>query len=127
MEKRTTPLLMIVEDDEILLRALYIVFHKNKYTIASATDGITAVQMAQRLKPDLILLDLILPKLSGFDVLKAIKADPALKNIPVLVLSNLGDDADVVKAKAGGAADYFVKADTDLSVLEKKVNEMLKK
>ena len=88
------PILLIVEDEEVLLRALYIIFHNNQYTIASATDGDTAVKMAQRLKPDIVLLDLLLPKMDGFDVLKIFKADPALKDIPIIVLSNLGDRED---------------------------------
>jgi CheY-like chemotaxis protein len=118
--------ILIAEDDEVLLRALYMLFHKGKYTVASATDGESALTMIGRLKPDLILLDLLMPKMSGFDVLKNVKAEPLLKNIPVIVLSNLGDNADIEKAKSLGALDYFVKADTDLAILEKKVNEILK-
>ncbi len=117
--------ILIVEDDEVLLRALYILFHKSKYTIASATDGAMAVQMAQRLKPNLILLDLLLPKMSGFEVLRVVKSDPALKDTPVIILSNLGSVEDVEKAKAYGAADYFIKANTDLSVLEDKIKQVL--
>lgn len=117
--------LLIVEDDEVLLRALYILFHKSKYTIASATDGAMAVQMAQRLKPNLILLDLLLPKVSGFEVLRIVKSDPALKETPVIILSNLGSVEDIEKAKAGGAAGYFIKANTDLSVLEDKIKQIL--
>ena len=118
-------MLLIVEDDEVLLRALYMLFHKSKYTIASATDGAMAVQMAQRLKPDLILLDLLLPKMDGFEVLRIIKADQALKATPVIVLSNLGDISDIEKAKTLGAEEYFIKANTDLAVLESKVNKLL--
>ena len=117
--------LPIVEDDEVLLRALYILFHKSKYTIASATDGAMAVQMAQRLKPNLILLDLLLPKINGFEVLRIVKSDPALKETPVIILSNLGSAEDVERAKAGGAIDYFIKANTDLSVLENKIKQVL--
>lgn len=117
--------LLIVEDDEVLLRALYILFHKSNYTIASATDGAMAVEMAQRLKPDLILLDLLLPKMNGFEVLRIVKSDPVLKNIPVIVLSNLGSIEDVEKAKAYGADEYFIKANTDLSVLENKIKKVL--
>jgi len=125
MAIRTKLVLLIVEDDEVLLRALYMLFHKSKYTIASATDGAMAVQMAQRLKPDLILLDLLLPKMDGFEVLRIIKADQALKATPVIVLSNLGDISDIEKAKTLGAEEYFIKANTDLAVLESKVNKLL--
>ena len=106
--------LLIVEDDELLLRALYINFHSSGYVIATAEDGDTAFKMALRLKPDAILLDLLLPKVNGFDFLKNIKADPATKSIPVIVLSNLGDQENIDKAKALGATDYFVKSNTRL-------------
>ena len=111
----------IVEDDEVLLRVLYLFLKRADYTIATATDGESAVKMIQRLKPGIILLDLLLPKMDGFEVLRVLKADPKTKNIPVIVLSNLGDNADIEKAKALGALDYFVKANTDLSVILEKI------
>ncbi|MFA6547609.1 MAG: response regulator [Candidatus Magasanikbacteria bacterium] len=122
-EKKT---ILIVEDDEVLLRALYLMFHKSEYTIASATDGDTALKMTQRLKPDLVLLDLLLPKMNGFHYLKFLKDQPDIKNIPVIVLSNLGDKENIEKAKALGALDYYIKSDTDLTVLADKVKKLLK-
>ncbi len=126
MAKKTVHMILIIEDEEILLRVLYLTFHNAAYRIASATDGETGLKMVERLKPDIILLDLILPKLSGFDILKTIKANEALKHIPVIVLSNLGDEQDIEKAKQLGAEDYFVKANTDLNVLLQKVNATVK-
>lgn len=79
------------------------------------------LKMAERLHPDIVLLDLILPKMSGFDFLRDIKAMPHLKDIPVVVLSNLDDQTDKERALELGAADYFVKANTDLSMLTKKI------
>lgn len=122
---KTKKIVLLVEDDEVLLRALYLLFHGGDFTIASATDGDTALKMAQRMKPDIVLLDLLMPKMNGFDFLKNAKADPALKNIPVIVLSNLGDKSDIEKAKELGAMDYFVKADTDLETLKNKVLKIL--
>ncbi len=125
MVKSRKKIVLIVEDDEVLLRALYLLFHNTGYTIASATDGDSALKMTQRLQPDLVLLDLLLPKMNGFDVLRDMKADPNLKNIPVIVLSNLGDVSDIEKAKALGALDYYVKANTELSSLEEKIKGIL--
>ena len=125
MPKADKKIVLIAEDDEILLRALYLLFHQGKYTIASAGDGETALKMTERLKPDLVLLDLLMPKMNGFDYLKSVKANVGLKSIPVIVLSNLGDKDDIEKAKALGAEDYFIKADTDLSVLFDKVKKKL--
>lgn len=116
---------LLVEDDEILLRALYILFHEDRYTVATATDGETAVKMAQRLKPDVILLDILLPKMDGFGVLKNLKSNPDLKNIPVIVLSNLDDSGDIDRAKSLGARDYFVKSDTNLEHLAQKIKKLV--
>lgn len=110
----------------MLLRALYLTFHEGDYTIATATDGETALKMTERLSPNIILLDLLLPKMNGFDYLKDIKANSKLKDIPVLVLSNLGDRESIERAKGLGADDYFVKSDTSLSDLRSKVNKILK-
>jgi len=125
MTKEVKKTILIVEDDEILMRALYLLFHKGEYTIASANDGETALNMTERLNPDIVLLDILMPKMNGFDYLRSIKSSPKLKDIPVIVLSNLGDKDDIEKAKALGAEDYFVKSNTDLSILFDKVKKRL--
>ncbi|MFC1700841.1 PleD family two-component system response regulator [Patescibacteria group bacterium] len=119
-------IVLIVEDDEVLLRALYILFHRDEYTVATATDGDTAIKMAQRLKPDVILLDILLPKIDGFGVLRNLKSNPALKHIPIIVLSNLDNTEDVEKAKEMGAKDYFVKSGTNLEFLSDKIKQLVK-
>ncbi|MDP2630769.1 MAG: response regulator [Candidatus Uhrbacteria bacterium] len=126
MALKKQKIILIIEDEEVLQRALYLMFHEAGYTIASSTDGETGLKMAQRLNPDVILLDLILPKMSGFEFLKDIKSMSPLKDIPIVVLSNLGDESDKEKAATLGAADYFVKADTDLSLLKDKISTLLK-
>ena len=123
---KTDGTLLIVEDDEVLLRALYITFHNSGYTIATAEDGDTALKMTLRLKPDAVLLDLLLPKMNGFDYLKNMKANPAINSIPVIVLSNLGDQENIEKAKTLGAADYFIKSNTSLDGLKKIIDKLLK-
>lgn len=120
------PQFLIVEDDAVLLRALYLLFQQRGYAIASATDGETALAMAQRIMPDCILLDLILPKVSGFDVLQRMRADPRFTRIPIIVLSNLGDQPGIDRAMALGATAYFVKAKTDLSALAREVADRLR-
>jgi len=126
IEKNKNKIVLIVEDDEVLLRALYVFFHGGNYTIATATDGETAVAMAQRLKPDIILLDLLLPKMDGFRVLEIVKSMPELSNIPVIILSNLGDTNDIARAKSLGAQDYFIKANVELAKLSEIVDKVLK-
>lgn len=119
-------IILIIEDDEILLRALYLIFHDENYTIATASDGDTALKMAERLEPNIVLLDLLLPKMDGFDFLKYSKANPVLKDIPVVVLSNLGDQDNIAKAKELGALDYFIKSNTNLDELKDKITKVLK-
>lgn len=124
-KKKIKNILLIVEDDQVLLRALYLLFRKTDYIIATAADGETGLKMAERLKPSLILLDLLLPTMNGFDVLKYLKANPTLKDIPVIVLSNLGDTDSQEKVKALGVEDFFIKAQTDLMFLLQKVKEKI--
>lgn len=125
MSKSSKKIILLIEDDEVLLRALYLIFHKGDYTIATAGDGETGLKMTERIKPDIVLLDLLMPKMNGFEYLKNMKANSNLENIPVVVLSNLGDES-IEKAKSLGAADYFIKSSTDLSDLYEKVSKLLK-
>ena len=124
-EKIKNKIILIVEDDEVLLRALYVFFHGGEYTIATAADGEIAVNMTQRLKPDIVLLDLLLPKMDGFRYLEIIKSMPDFKDLPVIVLSNLGDKNDIERAKKLGAQDYFIKADVQLEKLAEIVKKAL--
>lgn len=124
-QEQKKKVILIVEDDEVLLRALYVFFHSDEYTISTATDGDTAVKMVQRLKPDIILLDLLLPKMDGFKFLEIVKAIPVIKDIPVVVLSNLGDTVNMERAKSLGALDYFIKSDVDLEKLAEKIKSII--
>ena len=117
--------IVVVEDEPILLKALNIELLGAGYTVLSAQDGEEGLALVMAEKPDLVLLDLIMPKKGGFEVLSAIKADPATQHIPVVILSNLSQDEDRAKGKALGAADYFVKSSTDLSEVSKLVEKLL--
>lgn len=117
--------IVVVEDEPILLKALNIELLGAGYNVLSASDGEAALDLITREKPDLVLLDLIIPKKSGFEVLEVIKANTATKRIPVVILSNLGADEDRAKGKKLGAADYFVKSSTDLSEVSKLVDKLL--
>lgn len=123
MEKQKKKIL-IVEDDKFLIKAYEIKFKKAGFDIMMAGDGEAGLLMAQK-KPDLVVLDLMLPKLNGFEFLEAIKKDEKLKNIPVIVLSNLGQKADMDKVTALGAADYLVKTEYSLEEIIKKVEKHL--
>lgn len=118
--------ILIVEDEEALAKVLEEKFQREKFEVKIAVDGETGVEAVRQFRPDMILLDLILPKKSGFDVLKEIKADPELERIPVIVLSNLGEDESIKEALALGAKDYFVKTQHPINeVVEKVRTELL--
>ncbi len=112
--------ILLVEDEKMLSTMYSTKFIKEGFDLVPAYDGEEGLAKAKSEKPDLILLDIIMPKLDGFVVLKALKEDPELKNIPVLLLTNLGQDEDIKKGKELGANDYFIKANhTPAEVVDK--------
>ena len=106
-----TPIVYI-EDEPFFGGTMSRLLSEAGYTTTVAADGEEGLAMVAKEKPDLVLLDLVLPKVDGKEVLKRIKSDPATKNIPVFVLSNLSADADQRETVALGAAGFFVKAMT---------------
>ena len=112
--------ILLIEDEEMLASMYETKFQNEGYQIQKALDGETGLKLAQEKRPDLILLDIIMPKLDGFSVLKKIKEDPKLKDVPVILLTNLGQDEDVDKGNKFGAAGYLIKANlTPGEVIEK--------
>jgi len=119
---------LIIEDEEALRKVLQEKLQKSGFEAFAAKDGVEGWDMAKSKNPDIILLDLILPKRSGFDVLMMLKQDPELKNVPVFVLSNLAEDENLKRALRMGAEDYFVKSQHPINeVVEKVQNRLLEK
>ena len=104
--------IVYIEDEPFFGGTMSRLLSEAGYTTTVAADGEEGLAMVAKEKPDLVLLDLVLPKVDGKEVLKRIKSDPATKNIPVFVLSNLSADADQRETVALGAAGFFVKAMT---------------
>ncbi len=117
--------ILFVEDESALQKNLSDLFSQEGYETISALDGEIGLSLAKNKKPDLILLDLILPKASGFDVLKNLKEDKDTKNIPVIVLTNLESMGDIEKALALGATTYLVKSSYSLDEILEKVKKTL--
>ena len=117
--------IMIVEDDEFLRALTAKRLEKEGYEVKVALDGDHALEAIKEAKPDLILLDLLLPGLNGFEVLKKVRAESDLKAIPVIVFSNLGQKEDIEKAKEAGANDFLIKANFTLDDLIGKLKERL--
>lgn len=117
--------IVIVEDEEALARVLKEKFEGEEFVVELAMDGKVALPIIQKMRPDLVLLDLMLPKRDGIDVLKDIKADRDLENLPVIVLSNLDGDEDIKQAISLGAKDYFVKSQHPIKEVVEKVKDFL--
>ncbi|OGZ33346.1 MAG: hypothetical protein A3I88_00635 [Candidatus Portnoybacteria bacterium RIFCSPLOWO2_12_FULL_39_9] len=118
--------ILFIEDESTLQKTVGQILEQEGYEIKGALDGETGLALAKREKPDLILLDLILPKLDGFEVLKGLKQDEATRSIPVIILTNLESSADVERALDLGASTYLVKANYELEEVVAKIKDILK-
>lgn len=117
--------ILFIEDESALQKTFSEVLNQEGYKVISALDGELGLRMAKEEKPDLILLDLILPKVHGFEVLKGLKGDETTKEIPVIVLTNLEGIGDVEKALELGAKTYLVKATYSLEEVIEKIKKTL--
>ena len=117
---------LLVEDDVTLVDMYSLKFKEEGYNLLTAENGETGLALALKEIPDVILLDIMMPKMDGFAVLAELKKNATTKNIPVLMLSNLGQTADVEKGEAMGAKDYIVKASMTPTQVVDKVKSYLK-
>ena len=116
--------ILIVEDDSGISENLQALLHAKGYQVFAASDGATGVDMARKEMPDLMLLDLLLPKMGGFDVCKMLKTDPATKQIKIIMITELSQMADVEKAFQIGASEYIIKP-FDSDRLFKKLDKVI--
>lgn len=119
------PIILVAEDDKFLASAYKAKLQKSGFDVLIAIDGQEALNQLQKTKPDLILLDLIMPIVDGFVFLTSIKNDPKVNKIPILVASNLGQKEDIDKAMALGADSFVVKSDLSLEELVLKIKSMI--
>ena len=118
--------ILIAEDDQFLCKAMTTKLTKEGYEVKIALDGVQLMDLLKSYIPDLIILDLLMPKKDGFEVVKEVKADPKLKNIPILIASNLGQSSDIQQILALGATDYLIKSEFTLESLVQKIKNILK-
>ena len=118
--------ILFIEDESALQKTFGDILSQEGYEMISALDGEVGLKLAKEKKLDLILLDLILPKVHGFEVLKKLKEDPKTKEIPIIILTNLEGIADVDKALELGATTYLVKAQYTLEEVVQKIKKALK-
>lgn len=119
--------ILIVEDDKFLRELISRKLLSEGFKIEEAIDGEEGLAKAKEVKPDLILLDLILPGLDGFEVLRRMKDNPSTSSIPVLILSNLGQKDEIEKGLSLGAVDFLVKAHFTPEEIVAKMKDVLPK
>ncbi|MFQ5899414.1 MAG: response regulator [Candidatus Methylomirabilia bacterium] len=117
--------ILLAEDDRFLRRACEASLRQRGFTVLTAVDGEEALRLARAEAPDLILLDLLMPKIAGIEVLRVLKAEEETRAIPVLVLSNSSRENDVQEVKHLGSVGYLVKANLSLQELGDRVAQLL--
>ncbi len=118
--------ILIIDDEKTLLNALVNKFTEESFKTLVAVNGEDGLATALAERPDLILLDIIMPKMDGITMLKKLRLDKWGKTVPVILLTNLSDDIKVAEALAAGSNDYLVKTDWAISDVVKKVSDKLK-
>lgn len=124
-QQRIKRSVLIIEDERFLCNLLVKKFENGGFQVIGALDGETGLKEVRERIPDVILLDLLLPGIDGFEVLRRLKKDEELRRIPVIIISNLSDKRDIEKAHKGGAAAYLVKADFSPQDILDKVRQFI--
>jgi len=112
---------LIVEDEKVMAELLERKLTKEGYDVSVARDGEEGLKVMKKVKPDLILLDVIMPKMGGFEVMEEMKKDPEIKDIPVIIISNSGQPVELDRAQKLGAKDWLIKTEFDPQEVIKKV------
>jgi len=118
--------ILFVEDEKRLQETMEVALKEAGYNVFTALDGEEAIKIVDSEKLDLVLLDLILPKKDGFDVLEHMKKNGLMNSVPVIILTNLEEKFDIEKAMAYGVRAYLVKANYHPKEIVEKINEVLK-
>jgi len=122
---KKVPSILLIDDDDFLINIYKTKFEMEKFKVYTASDGEEGFLMAQRKNPDIILLDVLMPKMDGFTVLDKLKSLEKTKKIPVILHTNLGQKEDVEKGLAKGAVDYVIKSHFKPSEIVDKVKKNL--
>jgi two-component system alkaline phosphatase synthesis response regulator PhoP len=123
----TTHKVLLVEDDPMIVRMYERKLTHEGYELALAYNGEEGLEALKKSRPDIVLLDVMMPKMNGLEMLKIVKNDPQYANVPIIILTNLSDHPeDVEKCKELGATDYWVKANIRLDELAERIESILK-
>jgi len=117
--------ILLIEDEEIMVDLLQKKLTQEGYNVSVARNGEEGLKIVKELKPDLVLLDIIMPKIGGFEVMEGMAGDEELKNIPIIIISNSGQPVELDRAQKLGAKDWLVKTDFDpKEVLDKVIKQI---
>jgi CheY-like chemotaxis protein len=119
------PRVLLAEDDRFLRKAAEVALERRGFKVLATADGEEALRVARDQSPNLILLDMFMPKMQGLEVLRALKQDAATAAIPVIIMSNVGEASDRRAATEAGALGYFIKSSLDLESLANLVKQAL--
>lgn len=117
--------ILIIEDDRYISKMYQLKLSLEGYQVEVADNGRAGVEMVKSFAPNIILLDILMPELDGFEVLKLVKSEEATKSIPVLIMSNLGQEDHIQKGMEMGAIGYIVKSQYTPSKVVEKIKEVL--
>jgi DNA-binding response OmpR family regulator len=120
----SAPTVLVVEDDPTILQLLEVNFEMEGFSVLTATDGVVGLEQAQAHGPDIIVSDVMMPNMSGIELVVALKADPSTDSIPILLLSAKAQGADIRQGIAAGADDYVTKPFEPLGLIDR-VNALL--
>ena len=118
--------ILLIEDDSFLTDIYLTKLKGEGYQVDVARDGESGLEKVKKLKPDLLILDIILPKFNGWEVLGQIRKDPKFEKLKVIIISNLGDEKDIERGFDLGAIKYFVKTEQTPTEVVEKIKEILK-
>jgi len=121
------PKVLIAEDDHFLSALLKAQMEKSNFTVKQVFDGQEALDSLHDFAPDIIILDIIMPTLSGFEFMEQTSIDPQFNHIPIIVLTNLGQESDINRAKQLGAVEYFIKARTSIDDVVASIKALLER
>lgn len=117
--------ILFIEDEELILELLQKKLSDEGYEVSIARDGVEGLKVMREVNPDLVLLDIIMPKMGGFEVMEEMNKDPELKKIPIIIISNSGQPVELDRAKKLGVRDWLIKTEFDPQEVIDKVRRQL--
>jgi len=124
--EQKTALLLVAEDDQFYANLYRTKLEKEGFGVVVASNGTETLELLKKHRPNLIILDLVMPEMDGFEVLKKLKEESDLKDVPVIILSNLGQEEDIERAKELGVFKYIIKSNVSIHQMVESVEEALK-